>query len=93
MLQEENEMTVLVARKNWKFTIESQTMIRIALVLLIVFCRISETLFAQTGPEPEGPPQKLIPFELHEDKEMSENRLQDKLEGSVVHYWNSFIQL
>lgn len=37
---------------------------------------------SQTGPEPEGPPQKLLPFDIHEDREMSESKLKDKLEGS-----------
>jgi outer membrane protein assembly factor BamA len=38
---------------------------------------------AQTRPEPEGPPQKL-PFELHEDRQMSKERSRDKLEGSYM---------
>lgn len=40
-------------------------------------------IWAQLRPEPEGPPQKL-PFELHEDREMSTAKLKDKREGNYT---------
>lgn len=55
----------------------------ISLLTLASFTATSGIL-AQTGPEPEGPPQKLLPFELHKDREMTEGKLKDKREGNYV---------